>query len=59
MDVTIRPFSPDHAVPAAALLAARHRHDRARMPSLPSEYEDPAATLTILQDLLAGTARPA
>lgn len=52
MDVTILPFSSNHAEPAAALLAARHRRDRRAMPNLPLEYEDPAATLPIVQALL-------
>ncbi len=53
MTVTIAPFSTEHLEPAAALLAARHRHDRTWAPDLSPEYEDPAATLPMLEDLLA------
>jgi GNAT superfamily N-acetyltransferase len=53
MTVTIAPFSTEHLEQAAALLAARHRHDRTWAPDFSPEYEDPAATLLILRDLLA------
>ena len=53
MDTTILPFSPDHVEPAATLLAARHRRDRLGTPSLSSAYEDLAATVTVVRDLLA------
>lgn len=51
--MTIVPFLPEHLEQAAALLADRHRHDRIYAPDLPPEYEDSAATLPILRDLLA------
>ena len=53
MSATIVPFTADHVEQAAALLAARHRGDRARAPDLPPQYEDPAACLPIVQELLA------
>lgn len=53
MGLIIRPFATEHVEPAAALLAARHRRDRVWSPSLRAEYEDPAATLPLLQELLA------
>jgi GNAT superfamily N-acetyltransferase len=52
MSVTIRPFASDHLESAAALLAARHRRDRRWAPALSATYEDPAATLPVLQGLL-------
>jgi GNAT superfamily N-acetyltransferase len=60
MTVTIVPFTTDHLAPAATLLAARHQADRTWAPDLSSEYEDPAATLPLLHDLLRedGANRP-
>jgi GNAT superfamily N-acetyltransferase len=52
MTLTITPFATEHLEQAAALLANRHRYDRISVPDLPPEYEDPAATLPILGDLL-------
>jgi GNAT superfamily N-acetyltransferase len=53
MRSTLLPFSPEHLAPAASLLADRHRRDRCWAPALSEEYEDPAATLPVLRDLLA------
>ena len=53
MPTTTAPFSSEHLEPAAALLAARHRQDRVWTPELSPAYEDPAATLPIVRDLLA------
>lgn len=53
MTVQIVPFSADHLEAAAALLAARHCRDRAALPDLPGDYEEEAATLPLLQELLA------
>jgi GNAT superfamily N-acetyltransferase len=52
MGVNIVPFGADHLDAGAALLAARHRRDRARLPDLPPAYEDPAAVRPILHELL-------
>jgi len=38
----IRPFCDDHIIPAAELLAARHRRHRQLCPLLPARFEDPA-----------------
>ena len=46
------PFTDDHLDAAARLLAARHCHDRRWAPDLSPAYEEPAATLPVLQDLL-------
>jgi GNAT superfamily N-acetyltransferase len=53
MTVTIEPFTAAHLEPAAALLAARHRRDRALHPDLPPGYEDPAAACAALGDIVA------
>lgn len=53
MTVTIVPFSTEYLESAAALLAARNQADRIHAPDLPPEYEDPAATLPLLRELLA------
>ncbi len=53
MGTMILPFSADHVETAAALLAARHTRDRERTPELPATYGNPAATLPVLQNLLA------
>ncbi len=42
MRVEIAPFTPAHADDAAALLAARHRADRAHAPELSPAFETPA-----------------
>jgi GNAT superfamily N-acetyltransferase len=39
MALAVVPFSAEHAAGAAALLAARHRADRAREPRLPATFE--------------------
>src|SRR5437867_8917820 len=39
MPLVVVPFSREHADGAAALLAARHRADRAREPRLPARFE--------------------
>jgi GNAT superfamily N-acetyltransferase len=51
MTVTLVPFGDAHFEPAAALLAARHRRDRAWVPDLAPQFEDPAATGPVLQEL--------
>ena len=44
MRIDIDTFNPErHLAAAAALLAERHRRDREREPTLPAEYEVPAA----------------
>jgi GNAT superfamily N-acetyltransferase len=53
MSVSILPFADEHIAPAAALLAARHQHDHVQHPDLPPRYEEPVATRTVLQELLA------
>ncbi len=53
MSVRIVPFTADHLKASATLLAARHRCDRTWAPDLSPEYEDMAATLPILHELLA------
>lgn len=52
MHCEIVPFAPQHAEPAAALLAARHRVDRGRAPELPLRFEDAGETLGVLRALL-------
>ncbi|HEX2280758.1 MAG TPA: GNAT family N-acetyltransferase [Thermomicrobiales bacterium] len=52
MSLAIVPFTADHLDAAAALLAARHRRDRAWVPALSPVYEDPAAARPVLDDLL-------
>lgn len=44
MRLEIVPFTPDLIDQAAALLAARHRAGRGRLPVLPARYDDPAVT---------------
>ncbi len=51
MTVTIVPFGEVHIEPAAVLLAARHRRDRAWTPDLAPQFEDPAVTGPLLQEL--------
>ena len=53
MSVTVVPFDEAHVAPAAELLAARHRRDRAWTPDLSPQFEDPAATGPVLQQLCA------
>jgi hypothetical protein len=53
MTVTVDPFAEEHLQPAAALLAARHRRDRAAAPDLPPRFEDAAATVPVLRELFA------
>ena len=49
--VTIRPFEARDLAPAAELLAARHRRDRARLPALHPDFEGAAAAETALTAL--------
>jgi GNAT superfamily N-acetyltransferase len=53
MSVRIIPFTADHLDAAAILLAARHRRDRTWAPDLSPEYEEAAATVPVLHELLA------
>jgi GNAT superfamily N-acetyltransferase len=53
MSLQIVPLTADHLEGVATLLAARHRRDRKACPDLPATYEEPTATLPILNDLLA------
>ena len=53
MTLAIVPFTADHFDAAAALLAARHRADRAWAPDLSARYEDCTAAASELRDLLA------
>jgi len=39
MSLAVVPFTDEHLAGAAALLAARHRADRARVPALPARFE--------------------
>src|SRR5688500_16571376 len=52
MATEIVPLTPEHLEPAAALLAARHRADRAREPDLPARFEEPAPAREALQAAL-------
>jgi GNAT superfamily N-acetyltransferase len=56
MAYTLAPFAPAHLEAAAALLAARHRSDRAAIPDLPAAFEDDPAVCRVLRDLLANDA---
>ena len=49
----VRALRPADIEVAAGLLAARHRRDRGREPALPPGFEQPAATLPLLEALLA------
>jgi GNAT superfamily N-acetyltransferase len=49
---TVVPFTADHLDAAAALLAARHRADRARAPELPARFEQADEAHALLQSLL-------
>lgn len=55
MRATILPLGPDHLASCAALLAARHQHDRRWATDLSPEYEDAAAALPLLEELLASS----
>jgi len=48
-DVDITPFSAEYLDAAAALLAARHRADRARESDLPAHFEAPGAARALLE----------
>jgi GNAT superfamily N-acetyltransferase len=50
--LAVQPFAAEHLEPAAALLAARHRRDRARFPLLPERYESPAPCADVIRDAL-------
>src|SRR5690242_8086736 len=52
MPVAVVPFAADHLEPAAALLAARHRADQARVGGLPATFADPTVALPALEALL-------
>ncbi|MGH2634078.1 MAG: hypothetical protein ACRDG3_11765, partial [Tepidiformaceae bacterium] len=54
--VSVRPFEPGDLGPAARLLAARHRRDRARLPVLRADMEDDG-TCRVIVERLAGNAR--
>jgi GNAT superfamily N-acetyltransferase len=49
----VRPFQAEHLSPAAALLAARHRADRARLPFLPARFESEEAAREALDESLS------
>jgi GNAT superfamily N-acetyltransferase len=54
MRIRVVPFDPPrHVQPAAELLAARHRRDRAREPLFPATYEDAAACRPQVEEPLA------
>ena len=53
MSVVVVPFGEEHLDAAAALLAQRHRADRAREPDLPARFEEAAATRDALRAALA------
>lgn len=48
--IQVRPLKPSDISPAAALLAARHKRDRARLPWLNKAYEDPAECEVLVRD---------
>lgn len=49
--ISVRPARPDADIDAmAALLAARHKSDRARRPQLPEAFESPAACGTLIRE---------
>ena len=54
MSLKIEPFGNEHLDVAAALLAARHRADRAREPDLPVRFEDPAEVRPLLKEATSG-----
>ena len=49
---TVVPFAADHLEAAAALLAARHRADRARAPELPARFAAASEARAVLRSLL-------
>jgi hypothetical protein len=51
MSLEIVPLREEHIEDAAALVTARYRALRERVPSLPSRYEDVNSTLMLLRDL--------
>ena len=56
MNARIVPLTSDHLDSAASLFSARHRCDRAHIPTMSSAFEDAAACAAILQELLAADA---
>ncbi len=54
MSITLTPFdAAKHLDTAAALLADRHRRDRARDPRLPASYDDPSQCRGLIEQSLA------
>lgn len=54
MSITLTQFdAAKHLETAAALLADRHRRDRARDPRLPATYDDPAQCRAVIEQSLA------
>ncbi len=54
MTPTLQTFTPDLFLPAAQLLAARHRFDRRSLPLLPKALEDETPALAAVQAAAAG-----
>jgi ribosomal protein S18 acetylase RimI-like enzyme len=50
----VEPFGVEHVEAAGALLAARHRRDRARVAALPAVYGQPAVATELVRDGAAG-----
>ena len=48
-----RPLTIEHLENAAALLAARHRRDRAACPLMPASFEQPHEMALLLSELFA------
>ena len=55
MSLAVEPFGAAHVADAAALLAARHRSDRAQEPDLPAYGEDPGAAAAIVAAIARST----
>lgn len=51
--LTVRPFEPTDAAPAAALLAARHIRDRGRLPMLRADLEQASVCEEVIRRLAA------
>lgn len=49
--LVIGPFAAEHIEAAAALLAARHRRDRRRVPALAAEFESASSARAVVQAL--------
>ena len=52
--VAVRPFASEFIPAAAALLAARHRRDRSRLPFLAKAFEEAGECEGLLRSAFAG-----